>query len=130
MAEFDQFLLINMTNRLNYLADYPVLSGLIGIFLCLCTVSLIGCLILIKTYLNNLHQLIKLHLVSSIIQQIVYQLVLFGIFVAMVIYRKQNWLTCTLTFRFMGGSLLLGMASTAILSIVRYYSCFIIIVSK
>ena len=110
-----------MTNRPDYLADHAMLASLIGIFLCLSTLSLIGCLIMIKMYLTNLHFLIKVHIVSSIVQQIVYQFILFGTFVAMVTYRKQNWLTCSLTFNVLGGSLMLGLASTTILSVVRYY---------
>ena len=123
MVEFNYFLLINMTNRLDYLVDNPVVSSLVGFFLCLYTLSLIGCLILMRIYLKNLHHLIKLHLVSSIIQQIVHHIVLFGIFLVMVIYRKQNWLTCTLMFRIMGGSVTLGAATITILSIVRYHLC-------
>ena len=121
MIEYNQFILINMTNKFDYLADDPVVSSLVGIFLCLYILCLIGCLILIRIYLKNLHQLIKWHLVSSFIQQIAHHIVLFGIFLVMVIYRKQNWLTCTLMFRILGGSVTLGAATNTMLSILRYH---------
>ena len=112
---------INITTKPDYLADHPILASFVGTFLCLATLSLIGCLIIINMYLKNLHLLVKIHLVASIVQQIVHQFILFGAFIAMVAFWKQNWTTCTLTFNVLGGSMMLGMAFTTILSVVRYY---------
>ena len=121
MTEIGQFGLINMTTKPDYLADDPILASIVGIFLCLATLCLMGCLIVINMFLKNLHLLVKIHLVASLVQQIVHQFILFGAFVAMVAFRKQNWATCTLTFNVLGGSIMLGLAFTTILSVVRYY---------
>ena len=121
LNNIDIFLLINMTNKLDYLGDNLILASLLGISLCFSTLSLMGCLILIKIYLQNLHQLIKLHAISSLVQQIVCHFVLFGAFVEIVVYRNQNWFTCALTFRVLDVSVVMGLASTTTLSIVRYY---------
>ena len=121
MTEIHQFWLINMTTKPDYLADHPTLAMFVGLFLCLATLSMIGCLIIINIYLKNLHLLVKIHLVASFVQLIVHQSILFGSYIAMVAYRKQNWLTCTLTFNILGGSCMLGLAFTTVLSVIRYY---------
>ena len=116
----DIFLLIKMAKKLDYLGDNHILASLLGIFLCFSTISLMGCLVLIKIYLQNLHQLIKLHAISSLVQQIVCHFVLFGSFVEIVVYKNQNWFTCALTFRVLDVTVVMGLASTTTLSIVRY----------
>ena len=121
MTEMHQFWLINMTTKPDYLADHPILAMFVGLFLCLATLSMIGCLIIIYIYLKNLHLLVKIHLVASFVQLIIHQSILFGTYIAMVAYKKQNWLTCTLTFNILGGSCMLGLAFTTVLSAIRYY---------
>ena len=121
MTEIHQFWLINMTTKPDYLADHPILAMFVGLFLCLATLSMIGCLIVINIYLKNLHLLVKIHLVASFVQLIIHQFILIGTYIAMVAYRKQNWLTCTLTFNILGGSCMLGLSFTTVLSVIRYY---------
>ena len=105
--------------KIDYLADHTVLASIIGILLCCNIISFIGCLISIKIFLKKLHQLVKRLVIFMVIQQLLDVLILIIVYLTLVTFKIQNWLTCSLFFNTLNASEMLRNVHFSEISIIR-----------